>query len=90
MRLFDSIRPANMRVTHGLHAARSVIDLSVASAACVEGRLSDPFMVRESGAGMDAPEEIPTGSVKAFFAAVDINDAKYCFGQCQRTMGRGK
>lgn len=82
-----NIRPANMRVTHGIrNFRRLIVDLSVSAVECVEETLADPLMVRESGSGMDAPEDIPTGSVKAFFS--EKGESKYCFGFCQRTTTR--
>jgi len=79
------IRPANMRTSHGLRPVL-IVSMSVSSAMCIEDELADPLMVRESGAGMDAPEEIPVGSVKAFFS--EVRGSKYCFGFCQRTTTR--
>lgn len=80
------IRPANMRRTRGLQTKDGRFCLSVSSVACVEESLVDPWGIREGGAGMDAPEDIPTGSVKAFFT--ESNGSKYCIGFCQRTTPR--
>lgn len=80
-----NIRPANMHLTHGLRG--SIVDMSVSAASCIEDTLADSQMVRESGAGMDAPEDLPVGSVKAFFN--ESNGSKFCFGFCQRTTSRG-
>lgn len=91
----SGVRPANMRRTHGLryihsdYLMRSSMPHSAASVGCVEELLIDPWYARESGAGMDAPCDIPVGSVKAFFT--DINrDHIYntAFGFCQRTTAR--
>ena len=62
---------------------------SVASVECVEELLIDSWYARESGAGMDAPCDLPVGSVKAFFT--DTNGNKQytvAFGFCQRTTTR--
>lgn len=82
------IRPANMRRTHGLQTKDGRFSLSVSSTAYAEERLSDPWMCRESGTGMDAPGDIPTGSVKAFFGNDGNNNYTRCFGFCQRTTER--
>ena len=76
------MRPANMRITHGLR-----FNLSVSNVECVEDKLINPWMVRETGAGMDAPAELPTGSVKAFFTELS-GGRKHCFGFTQRTTPR--
>jgi len=81
------IRPANMRRTHGLQfPSFPGGTMTVSAVACVEDALADPIQARESGAGMDAPEELPTGSVKAFFNGHD--NARHCIGHCQRTTNR--
>lgn len=83
-----AIRPANSRITHGLRLPDGCcnVPLSVSATEWAEDRLVDPGMVCESGAGMDAPCEIPTSSLKAFFT--ENNGSKYCFGFCQRTTKR--
>lgn len=75
-----NIRPANMRITTGLHGT-----LTVSAAFCVEELLADPDMVRETGAGMDAPDWMPAGSIKAFFAPPEM---KKLIGFCQREVKR--
>jgi hypothetical protein len=61
--------------------------LSVSAVKCVEDIHLDLLMVAASGSGMDAPEEIPTGSVKAFFERSQ-HDALKAIGFCQRTTPR--
>lgn len=80
------IRPANMRTSHGLRGNNISGQMSVSSVACVEDVLADPYQARESGAGMDAPSNMPAGSVKAFFS--ERNGAKHYCGFCQRTAER--
>lgn len=88
-------RPANMRLTHGLryphvdYLNRVGMPYSVASVECVEDLLIDSWYARESGAGMDAPPELPIGSVKAFFTDTNGNKQyNVAFGFCQRTVTR--
>ncbi|MBR8376502.1 hypothetical protein KDW20_12010 [Burkholderia cenocepacia] len=78
------IRPANMRTSHGLHGPKYRYGYSVSSVQCVEETLADNHDVRVSGGGMDAPEDIPTGSVKACFWDRQLT------GLIQRTMSREK
>lgn len=85
--LVAGIRPANMRLTRGLRVANGKTTYSTPTAMCVEGRYFDAWGCASTGAGMDAPEDIPTGSVKAFFEN-DGNGTR-CFGFCQRTFLRG-
>lgn len=84
------LRPANMRTVHGLRHThpRGCLGLSVSSAECVEELLADPWMCRETGAGMDAPQDMPTGSIKAFFGDNGYGQQTRFFGLCQRTTGR--
>lgn len=65
--LVRQIRPANMHVVHGFRRDCDGWNYSVSAAECVEGTLADPNHFRETGSGMDAPDEIPCGSVKAWF-----------------------
>lgn len=78
--LIAKIRPSNMRITTGLRVV-----ISVSAAECVEETLSDPNLVRESGSGMDAPEWIPAGSVKAWFEPPRMRNL---IGFCQREVKR--
>lgn len=79
-----AIRPANMRTSHGLHDPKYRYGYSVSSVQCVEEILADNHDVRVSGGGMDAPEEIPTCSVKACFWDGRLT------GLIQRTTSREK
>lgn len=81
------IRPANMRITHGLQfPGANRIAMSVSAVECIEDSLADPQQARESGAGMDAPEQLPTASLKAFFQEIGLSLS--CIGICQRTVQR--
>jgi hypothetical protein len=78
-------RPANMRTVHGIRdddEFRRSGDHSVSCVRCAEDRLIDGQFVRESGGGMDAPEDLPLGSVKALL------DERRLIGVCQRTYKR--
>jgi hypothetical protein len=75
------IRPANMRVTHGIHQHRSR-PYSVSATIHTEETHVDHYGTAASGSGMDAPETLPTGSIKAFFSPPNM---KTCIGFCQRT-----
>lgn len=89
--LASSIRPANMRTTHGIRGEQeSRWHYSVSAVRCVEETLADDQFVRESGGGMDAPEDIPVGSVKAFFNWQEpgVSGRYVAFGFCQRTARR--
>lgn len=85
-----TIRPANMRTVHGVMSPNEWFDAyqarravhSVSAVMATEEVLVDPRQCAASGSGMDAPEEIPTGSVKAFF------NKRVAFGLCQRTTPR--
>lgn len=87
------IRPANMRTVHGIrHPEPSPRNrpYSVSTVQCMENRTLDHLQIRETGAGMDAPEDLPVGSVKAFF---DCTIHGLCpvivnIGHCQRTVSR--
>jgi hypothetical protein len=82
-----SIRPANMRTTHGLQGPFRLGVHSVSAVACVEDVLSDPEYVAVSGSGMDSPCDVPTGSLKAFFAT-STNEPNRFIGITQRTINR--
>lgn len=79
-----AIRPANMRTSHGMHDPKYRHGYSVSAAWCVEETHADDHNVRVSGGGMDAPEEIPVGSVKACFWDGRLT------GLIQRTVSREK
>jgi hypothetical protein len=86
------IRPANMRTTHGIQhleggSALPTRGYSVSAVQCVEGEHLDHLGVAASGGGMDAPEELPIGSVKAFFRE-HSSGGRTAFGFCQRTAQR--
>jgi len=88
--LINSMRPANMHTTHGLihqiSSSRIHIDLSVSANRFTENFLTDPHSVASSGAGMDAPETLPSGSIKAFFDS--SKTPNLVVGFCQRTVDR--
>jgi hypothetical protein len=89
--LAGTIRPANMRTTHGIRGEQdSRWRYSVSAVRCVEDALADDQFVRVSGGGMDAPEEMPVGSVKAFFRWQDsgLSGNDIAIGFCQRTTKR--
>jgi hypothetical protein len=87
-----NFRPANMRTVHGIRCDvfnddgvhREGPAYSVSVAQCVEETLVDGQFVRISGGGMDAPNDIPLGSVKAMFDC----DGRTRTGLCQRTYKR--
>lgn len=86
------IRPANMRTTHGIQHASGSSTLpwrgySVSAVQSVEDHHLDHLGVAASGSGMDAPDDLPVGSVKAFFNRTP-GDALVAFGFCQRTVER--
>lgn len=88
----QKIRPANMRTTHGIRhqeAGNSFArrGYSVSAVQCVEDQHLDHLDTASSGSGMDAPVELPIGSVKAFFSRNSSN-ALVAFGHCQRTVPR--
>ncbi|RQM44551.1 hypothetical protein EHZ19_28290 [Paraburkholderia bannensis] len=88
-----NFRPANMRTVHGVRGNDEfprVGAYSVSCVHCVEEYLFDGQFVRESGGGMDAPEEIPIGSVKAMFVdePAGVSYRKRLTGLCQRTHAR--
>ena len=86
--LHRSIRPANPRTVHGLRSSR-LGAISVSAGAAFEDTHADPFGYRLTGMGMDAPEDIPLGSLKAGFAhPFPGSPSKLCVFQCQRTKGR--
>lgn len=72
------IRPTNMRMCHGLRGG-CWGEISTSATECMDA-CADPWMARESGSGMDAPDRSPAGSVKAF---VDPVNAR-ALGLCQR------
>ncbi len=76
------IYPTNMRTAHGLRSIADVI--SVSAVRRVEDIHLDPFFFASSGSGMDAPEELPAGSIKAFVSG----NTPVCIGFCQRTIAR--
>lgn len=77
----STIRPANMRVTHGIHQANSR-PYSVSATIHTEDYHLDHLGTAASGSGMDAPENAPTGSIKAFFNPPEM---RTCIGMLQRT-----
>lgn len=77
------IRPAHMRTTHGIGSGGG--DYSVSAVMVIEDVLLDHFGTASSGSGMDAPEDLPIGSIKAFFYPPEM---RQCFGFCQRTITR--
>ncbi|MCA8324063.1 hypothetical protein [Burkholderia cepacia] len=79
-----AIRPANMRTAHGLRDPKYRHGSSVSCVWCLEETHADNHNVRLSGGGMDAPEDIPIGSVKACFWERQLT------GLIQRTTGREK
>jgi len=88
-----NFRPANMRTVHGIRDAdefRRSGTHSVSCVRCVEDRLVDAQFVRESGGGMDAPDDLPIGSVKAMFVdePSGVSTRKRLSGLCQRTYSR--
>lgn len=85
--LAKAIRPANMRTAHGLRSLGQ-FSLSVSAAHVTEDTLADPHGVAASGSGLDAPEDLPTGSVKAFFTDHGTGQFRHVFGFCQRTTRR--
>lgn len=99
MKNFDavrkSIRPANMRRVIGLCCHRKAnifsdvrwASFNTSAALCMFGLLSDPTDAALSGGGMDAPDDLPTGSVKAFFDTLP-SGSKIVVGYCQRTTTR--
>lgn len=89
----ESIRPANMRTVHHVRYCEERPYLragySVSAVQCVETTHIDPFNTAASGSGMDAPEHLPVGSIKAFFDGDDLS-GWHCIGFCQRTVERTK
>jgi hypothetical protein len=87
-----NFRPANMRTVHGVRIDGEFRrdTHSVSCVQCVEDHLLDAQFVRESGGGMDAPEELPLGSVKAVFWDESNGASTYSrlTGLCQRTYRR--
>jgi hypothetical protein len=88
-----NFRPANMRTVHGIRnddEYRRTGDHSVSCVECVENYLFDGHFVRESGGGLDAPEDLPRGSVKAMFVdeTNGVSSFKRMTGICQRTYAR--
>jgi hypothetical protein len=88
-----NFRPANMRTVHGVRIDGEFRrdTHSVSCVQCVEDRLLDAQFVRESGGGMDAPEDLPLGSVKAMFwdESTGISSSyPRLTGLCQRTYRR--
>lgn len=73
-----------MRTAHGLCDPKYRHGYSVSCVRCLEETHADDHNVRTSGGGMDAPEEIPTGSVKACFWERQLT------GLIQRTISREK
>lgn len=92
--LTAKIRPSNMRGCHGLRTigedGRTLNkNLSVPSAFCTDEFL-DPHGYAFSGFGMDAPDMLDAGSVKAFFTRTGKNENDLrCFGFCQCEASRG-
>jgi hypothetical protein len=84
-RLADAIRPANMRTVHGIRIEGNPrLGYSVSAVRCVEDKLVDDHYVRVTGGGLDAPEDLPIGSVKVMFDS----DGRRVTGICQRTSRR--
>lgn len=89
--MMADIRPANMRLVHGLNSlGMRGRHIHAYSASAAESRTDDrfgqfdPTHAAVLGAGMDAPTELPTGSVKAF-----IHEShRRAIGFCQRTTTR--
>ena len=77
-----SIRPSNTRTVHGLRGA--FLEQSSCSAAEFADHLADVSSAAVSGGGMDAPDLMPAGSIKAF-----RNKSGRCVGWCQRDIPRG-
>jgi hypothetical protein len=85
-------RPANMRTVHGIRCDvfnddgehREGHSYSVSCVQCVEETLVDGQFVRISGGGLDAPNDIPLGSVKTTFDWDGVTRT----GLCQRTYER--
>lgn len=86
-----NFRPANMLTVHGIRDEGEIRNgfgrHSVSCVQCIEAMLHDGYFVRISGGGMDAPEDLPLGSVKAMFFD-DHNGRKQRTGLCQRTYSR--
>jgi hypothetical protein len=74
------IRPANMRTVRGIAGG-----YSVSAVRCVEDIHLDHYGTAASGSGMDAPDDLPAGSIKAWFNPPEM--ARY-IGHCQRTVTR--
>ena len=77
-----SIRPSNTRTVHGLRGA--VTWQNSSSAAEFADHLVDICDAVITGGGMDAPDLMPAGSVKAF-----RHESGRCIGWCQRHVLRG-
>ena len=77
-----SIRPSNTRTVHGLRGA--FLGQSSSSAAEFADCLADVSNAAITGGGMDAPDLMPAGSVKAF-----RHESGRCIGWCQRDVLRG-
>ena len=77
-KMVAAIRPSNMRMCHGLRGG-GWDQISTTATECMD-LCADPWMARESGSGMDAPDRSPAGSVKAFIAPV----GNRALGLCQR------
>lgn len=86
LKLHSKTRPANMRRAHGIKSDDR--PYSVAASISTEDYLLDHLGTAASGSGMDAPEDIPIGSVKAFFDRSRGSGKEECFGFCQRTITR--
>ena len=84
LNLVAAIRPSNMRTVHRLRelgiGELGIGEHSTSAARCAEDFLADPWGARASGGGMDAPDELPAGSVKAF---VGMHSSR-AIGFCQR------
>lgn len=81
LNLVAAIRPSNMRTVHRLRlSGQGIGEHSTSAAQCAEDSLADPWGARASGGGMDAPDELPAGSVKAF---VGMHSSR-AIGFCQR------
>ena len=76
--LVAAIRPSNMRTAHSLLGGGTTHTLSVSAVACVEELHTDPYGAAVSGSGMDAPDLMPAGSVKAFPSYLGVHAVGFC------------
>ena len=76
------IRPSNTRTVHGLRSGTPLLQNSSSAAECCD-HLADTYDAALLGGGMDAPDQMPAGSVKAF-----RNELGHCIGWCQHDVAR--